>query len=444
MKYRVWLKILHFLVYVKRFFWWIGTGLNLVLVKAIGAVAGIIIYFRYKLQYLFRHLGIVTTRDWFLKRSFLQATIFILLVAFSIGQSNFLGKRDLAFASQKTIAYTFFNQEPDVGQQEVVSAVAPIQSEQATWQSGVAGAASLPTNEGNQTLIQTPILGTVIAGGLAVTGPIVMSGATLPTPAARNTVTTYTVESGDSLGSIAESFGVSVSTIMWANSLTLNSTLHPGDVLKILPVTGVIYTIKKGDSLNKIATTFQAQPADIIAFNHLNAGGTNLIAGEDIIIPNGTEPNSRGLAASTARITTVARSIAAPPPSTRAPSASGFVWPTAAHTITQYYGVTHHAIDIAGPWQTPNYAAKAGVVEVSQCGWNSGYGCYIIINHGNGVKTLYAHNSVLLVKPGDHVVAGQTISLMGNTGNVRGTTGIHLHFEIQINGVRVNPLAYVH
>jgi murein DD-endopeptidase MepM/ murein hydrolase activator NlpD len=111
--------------------------------------------------------------------------------------------------------------------------------------------------------------------------------------------------------------------------------------------------------------------------------------------------------------------------------------------ITQYFGWTHHAIDIAGPFETPTYAAKAGTVEKAQCGWNSGYGCYVIIDHGNGIKTLYGHHSRLLVSPGEYVETGQTIALMGNTGKVRGRTGIHVHFEIIKNGVRVNPLGYV-
>jgi murein DD-endopeptidase MepM/ murein hydrolase activator NlpD len=100
-------------------------------------------------------------------------------------------------------------------------------------------------------------------------------------------------------------------------------------------------------------------------------------------------------------------------------------------------------LDIAGPFATPTYAAKAGVVEKAQCGWNSGYGCVIIIDHGGGIKTLYGHHSKLLVSAGDHVDAGDTIGLMGNTGNVRGITGIHVHFEVIVGGVRVNPLGYV-
>jgi murein DD-endopeptidase MepM/ murein hydrolase activator NlpD len=136
--------------------------------------------------------------------------------------------------------------------------------------------------------------------------------------------------------------------------------------------------------------------------------------------------------------------IAVPPSSRQTPTVSGFVWPTAVHLVTQYFTWQHHGIDIAGgSFSTPNYAAKAGVVEKAQCGWNSGYGCEIIINHGGGIKTLYGHNSKLLVSVGDKVVAGQTIGMMGNTGNVRGRTGIHLHFEVLVNGARTNPFQFV-
>lgn len=184
-----------------------------------------------------------------------------------------------------------------------------------------------------------------------------------------------------------------------------------------------------------------AKPEEIIAFNKLSSTA-GLFVGERIMVPGGVKPRS-ALAVVSGRTTASAQRLAAPPRSLSSPSTRGFVWPSGARNITQYYNFNHHALDIAGPWQTPTYAAKAGRVEFAQCGWNRGYGCYIQIDHGNGVKTLYGHHSVLLVSPGDYVEAGQTIGLMGNTGNVRGVTGIHLHFEIIINGVRVNPLGYI-
>ena len=193
----------------------------------------------------------------------------------------------------------------------------------------------------------------------------------------------------------------------------------------------------------KIAARYEAKPEEIIKFNRLKEDGTDLIVGELIMIPNGIKPQERALA-NVPRVSQSAISrLAIPPRSSITPSASGFIWPAASRIITQYFTWKHHGVDIAGPWQTANYAAKAGTVVVSQCGWNSGYGCYIIIDHGGGLRTLYGHNSKLLVFPGDYVEAGQTIALMGNTGRVRGATGVHLHFEVQLNGRRVNPFGYV-
>jgi murein DD-endopeptidase MepM/ murein hydrolase activator NlpD len=259
----------------------------------------------------------------------------------------------------------------------------------------------------------------------------------------RTDVTDYQIEPGDSLSSIAYEFGVSVGTVMWENNLSLRSILKPGMVLKIPPVTGVMHTVKKGDTLKKIASTYDAKVEDIIAFNHLEENGSDLKTGERIVVPNGSRTTVAVAPTKKPIISQSSVRRPAPPNSLALPSISGFVWPTGSHIITQYYGLKHHALDIGGAWQTPIYATKSGTVVVSQCGWNSGYGCYIIIDHGDGVRSLYGHNSQLLVSVGDYVETGQTIALMGNTGKVRGVTGIHSHFEIQVKGGRVNPLKYV-
>jgi len=81
-------------------------------------------------------------------------------------------------------------------------------------------------------------------------------------------------------------------------------------------------------------------------------------------------------------------------------------------------------------------------VVKSQCGWNGGYGCVVVLDHGDGFQTLYAHLSELAAAVGDSVGQGSQIGTMGNTGRVYGATGIHLHFEVVDNGVKKNPLAY--
>jgi len=109
---------------------------------------------------------------------------------------------------------------------------------------------------------------------------------------------------------------------------------------------------------------------------------------------------------------------------------------------TQYYHYGHYAVDIAEAGGSPIWAANSGVVIKAQGGWNGGYGNMVIIDHGNGMKTLYAHFREIYVNVGQHVARGQTIGYMGNTGRVYGRTGIHLHFEVIVNGTKQNPRAY--
>ena len=99
----------------------------------------------------------------------------------------------------------------------------------------------------------------------------------------------------------------------------------------------------------------------------------------------------------------------------------------------------HTGIDIAVPTGTSVRAALPGVV--TKATYNAGgYGYYVMIDHGNGMVTLYAHNSKLMVSVGDTVEAGDTVSLSGSTGRA---TGPHLHFEVRVNGQRVNPRSYL-
>jgi murein DD-endopeptidase MepM/ murein hydrolase activator NlpD len=114
---------------------------------------------------------------------------------------------------------------------------------------------------------------------------------------------------------------------------------------------------------------------------------------------------------------------------------SGFGWRVHPVLKTKKY---HNGQDIAVPSGTPVYAADSGKVVVS--GWTGGYGNYIAIDHGHGISTGYGHNSRLLVSVGEKVVKGQKISLSGNTGL---STGPHLHFEVRLKGVPVNPLPYL-
>jgi len=123
------------------------------------------------------------------------------------------------------------------------------------------------------------------------------------------------------------------------------------------------------------------------------------------------------------------------------PSAAGFIWPCDGVVVSGFgmrWGRMHEGIDIGCAYGTPNRAAAAGTVIYA--GWLGGYGNLVVVDHGNGLSTAYAHASSILVSVGQSVSQGQTVSLVGSTGN---SSGPHLHFEVRVNGVAVDPLPYL-
>lgn len=123
------------------------------------------------------------------------------------------------------------------------------------------------------------------------------------------------------------------------------------------------------------------------------------------------------------------------------PSAAGFIWPCDGVVVSSFgmrWGRMHEGIDIGCPYGTPNRAAAAGTVIYA--GWLGGYGNLVVVDHGNGLSTAYAHASAILVAVGQSVAQGATVSLVGATGHA---TGPHLHFEVRVNGVAVDPLLYL-
>ena len=377
---------------------------------------------------------------WWLRRDNLQIILLAVLFISALPQTVLFSKELGAHPGQKTIAYKLFGPGEDYGAEEIAAeAPANVPSAVPVWRMGAVESEPAGSNQPQDTVANVE-LGTIAISGGAVTKPSIMSGIIIYGVERKNMVE-YVIEPGDSLSSIAYRYGVSVSTLMWENGISLATIIRPGDRLRVPPTTGVMHTIKKGDTLKKIAALYNGKVEDIIKFNNVKEDGTDLVIGERVMVPNGVKvivvPPKQYL-------TTPSRYAgAAPASSIQAPSVSGYVWPTACRAITQYFGWRHLGLDIGCKKGSPIYAVRGGTVVTSQCGWNSGYGCYVIIDHGNGVRTLYGHNSQLLVSPGDQVLAGQTIALMGNTGKVRGVTGVHSHFEIRINGSRVNPLKYV-
>ena len=230
-------------------------------------------------------------------------------------------------------------------------------------------------------------------------------------------ISTYTVREGDSLGLIAHSFGVSVNTITWANNIPRGGVLTPGQVLVILPVSGVRHTVRAGDTINSIAKKYDGNADDIIDFNDFSIN-ESLEVGTVVIIPDGelrTEPGEREQPRQIVR--------------GGGPEIIGYyARPLSGGRKTQgIHG--YNGVDIANPLGSPVFASAPGTVIVARnSGWNGGYGRYIVVAHPNGTQTLYAHLNGLAITAGASVSRGQTIGFVGSSGK---STGPHLHFEIR-------------
>lgn len=245
--------------------------------------------------------------------------------------------------------------------------------------------------------------------------------------------TEYRVQEGDTVSSIAAKFGVSIDTVVWENGLKSVDAIKVGQILKILPVTGVRYKVARGETIYSIAKKYQVDAQNIIdyPFNSFTNDETfALAAGQELIIPDGIKPKE--IIIDTQRY--AARTVA---PLPGVVGEGNFMWPTSGHISQKYYWY-HPAVDIANATNPPIVAAQGGTVVTA--GWNAGgYGNYVIVDHGNGWTTLYAHmlNNSILVKPGDRVSQGQRLGTMGSTGR---STGTHLHFEVKGPSGKVDPL----
>lgn len=242
----------------------------------------------------------------------------------------------------------------------------------------------------------------------------------------RDQVISYTITAGDTLSTVADKFGVSIDTIKWSNDLKRDS-LSIGQELKIPPVSGIVIKVKEGETVQTIAKKYKTESQKIVNFPFNDFADLDTFAlnvGQTLIVPDGVMPE--------------APAIARPLPPTFAGGTGQFLWPTSG-VITQYPVWYHMALDIANPAAPGIAAAESGVVTLVQF-LRYDYGQHVIVSHGNGLSTLYAHMSEIYVKVGDHLSRGQILGRMGSTGR---STGTHLHFEVRKNGSIVNPLPFL-
>jgi len=236
-------------------------------------------------------------------------------------------------------------------------------------------------------------------------------------------ISVYTVRSGDTVESIAKLFEVSPDTILSANDIKKGEKLKVGDVLLILPFSGVEHTVEKGESLQSIANKYKVSLKDILDANDLDVDA-KLAIGEKLMIPGGdiiTEPKPKSGSKGESKPKTKGGS-------SLIQSVAGFFkHPVPGSIKSRGVKPGHKGVDMAAPTGTSIYAAASGTVLIARNGYNGGFGNYVVIQHSNGTKTLYAHMSKLGTTPGAKVSQGDLIGYVGSTGH---STGPHLHFEV--------------
>lgn len=266
---------------------------------------------------------------------------------------------------------------------------------------------------------------------------------------ARDTLTYYTVEAGDSVFSIAKQYHIKPETVLWANEDLLQDNpndLSIGQKLKIPAVDGVIYKWKTNDTIEGVALKYKTTPELILTWpdNHIDLSSPKIASGTMVMVPGGSRALRTWVVPTFWRANSGATRGIKSQCDTSGGTAIGsgsFIWPTVNHTISgNDYWSGHLGIDIGAAMGAPVYAADGGVI-VYAGGIDGGYGLMVMIDHGNGFHSLYAHLSTILVRCGQNVAQGSTIAYSGSTGN---STGPHLHFEIRYMGAFVNPHDFLH
>lgn len=256
--------------------------------------------------------------------------------------------------------------------------------------------------------------------------------------AERKSVITYTVRAGDTLSEIAYQYGVDLKQLVEENKIRNPHFLSIGMKI-VIRRDELVHTVRPGETLAQIAEHYQVDKAKIIARNPLlRVLPDSLYIGQVLYIP--VSPSEPMLAGNVHLRRQMAQAA-----SRSAIRAREMRWPISEPTITSGFGMRwgrmHNGIDLwhRNEAQTPILAAKDGVVVEAGAG-RSGYGYMVILDHGDGLQTYYAHMRKLTVQVGQQVKQGEQLGFMGNTGD---STGYHLHFEVRQDDVPVNPIRYL-
>ena len=250
---------------------------------------------------------------------------------------------------------------------------------------------------------------------------------------------TYTVERGDTPNGIADKFGIQATTLLGGNPLLSqeSSLLQTGVTLVILPIDGVLHDVEPGDTLESIAEQYGVPVETIIAYEPNNLEFPyRLFPETQIMVPGAVRDVFVWTPPTLASVRSSREGSGVTPVIV---GTGTYIYPVGSRSFSQYFWYGHPGIDIALPEGTAVVASDTGTVTFA--GWNIyGFGNLIVVNHGNGYETFYAHLSGISVVPGQIVYQGNVIGSTGNTGN---SSGPHIHFEIRANGVQDNPCFYV-
>ena len=261
---------------------------------------------------------------------------------------------------------------------------------------------------------------------------------------ARTEATTYTIQTGDSVFGIAQYFDLTPETILWANKDTMNDDPHMisvGNELRIPPTNGVYYQWQEGDTLESVAGKFKVDVDAILDWTPNKIDRTNPVIEPEtyVMVPGGQREFQQWVVPTIPRGPAGVNSTIPGACDTSAGGAYGtgtFIWPTNNRFISgNDYWSGHLAIDIGAMTGDSVFASDSGVV-VYAGGISGGYGNMVMIDHGNGYQTLYAHLSSIVTRCGASVYQGDVIGYAGSTGN---STGPHLHFEVRYMGGFLNP-----
>jgi murein DD-endopeptidase MepM/ murein hydrolase activator NlpD len=283
--------------------------------------------------------------------------------------------------------------------------------------------------------------------------------------------TTHEVADGETLSGIGAQYGVEVQYLLWNNPEVGAdpNMLVPGENLVVPGTPGIVYDVKLGDTVTDIAATYSIDPVEIVAFppNQLESPDV-IVEGSVLVLPGGVppapppEPSVESPAPVTPEPATpapveepapaaepaplppviVATPLPTPEPARPAAASEGYIWPVNGTLNSRFgprWGSFHSGIDIGAASGTGVAAAASGQVVLASYS-SYGYGNYVIVRHGDGSQTLYAHLSRIYVSLAQYVGQGETIGAVGCSG---WCTGPHLHFEVRIGGVAVDPLIYL-